>query len=117
MTQPVVRTEEDATAREALEKMSREGIGSLVVTRDGCDVGMITERDIIGHIITEGDLRVIHVKHLMSTPLITVDQCATGEDALRTMVKHGIRRLPITDKGVIVGIFTTSDVTKLVPSE
>jgi predicted transcriptional regulator len=115
MTQPVVRIGENSTAREATEKMSIEHIGSLVVTRDGNDVGMITERDIIAQIITQGDLQAIQVKDLMSTPLITVDKSTTGEDALRIMVQHGVRRLLITDQAKIVGIFTTSDVTKLVP--
>jgi CBS domain-containing protein len=117
MTQPVARIEENATAWEATQKMSREHIGSLVVTRNGADVGMITLQDITGRLITQGDLRMLHVKRLMSTPLITVDKNTSGEDALQTMVRHSVRRLPITDKGMIVGIFTTSDVTKLVPSE
>ena len=51
----------------------------------------------------------------MSSPLVTVDEKTTGEDALRIMVKNDVRRLLITDNGEIVGIFTTSDITKLVP--
>jgi CBS domain-containing protein len=42
-----------------------------------------------------------------------VDQSTTGEDAIRKMAEEGVRRLLVTDKGDIVGIFTTSDVTKL----
>ena len=50
----------------------------------------------------------------MSTSLVTVDKDMDTEDAVRTMVKSKVRRLFITDKGKIVGIFTTSDVIKLV---
>jgi predicted transcriptional regulator len=51
----------------------------------------------------------------MSTPLITADMQITGEDALRMMVNNNVGRLLITDNEEIVGIFSTSDMTKLVP--
>ena len=116
MTQPVFRIDENSTVLEATEKMGNKHIGSLVITKYGDDVGILTKRDIINQIITEGNLALTKVKDIMSTPIITIDKSTTGEDALRTMVKHGIRRLLITDKELIVGIFTTSDVTKLVAS-
>lgn len=50
----------------------------------------------------------------MSSSIVTVDKKTSGEEALRTMVKNDVRRLLITDNEEIVGIFTTSDVTKLV---
>jgi len=51
----------------------------------------------------------------VDTPLVTVDTNTTAEDALRTMVNNNVGRLLITENGEHVGIFTTSDVTKLVP--
>lgn len=114
MTQPVLRIDEDSTVQEAAELMGKERIGTLLVTKQGVDVGIITERDILSKVIAKkGDLEETIVKDVMSTPLITVDKDTTGEDALRTMVENRVRRLPITDKEEIVGIFTTSDVTKL----
>lgn len=116
MTQPVMKIDEDATIQEVVEVMDRARIGSLLVTRTGKDVGIVTERDIISKVILrKGILEKVKVKDIMSTPLVTIDTNTAGEDALRIMVKHGVRRLPITDRGEIVGIFTTSNVTKLVP--
>jgi len=114
MTQPVLRIDEDSTAQEAAEVMGREHVGALLVTQRGEDVGIITERDIISKIISRRcDLEETKVKDIMSKPLVTVDRDITGEDAIRTMVENDVRRLPVTDKGRIIGIFTTSDVTKL----
>jgi CBS domain-containing protein len=94
--------------------MGKERVGSLLVTRRGEDVGIITERDIISKVLAQKrPLQTVHVKEIMSTPLVTADVNTTGEDALRIMVTKGVRRLPITDHEKIVGIFTTSDVTKL----
>lgn len=114
MTEPVIRIDENSTCQEATEMMGKQRIGSLLVTRRGEDIGIITERDIISKVIAEkGNLEIVKVKDVMSTPLILVNMKTTGEDALRIMAKNGVRRLPIMDKEKIVGIFTTSDITKL----
>ncbi len=115
MTQPVLRIDEASTAQQAAEVMGRERVGALLMTRRGEDVGIITERDIISKIIaTKGRLDETPVTAVMSKPLVTVDRDTAGEDAIRTMVDNDVRRLPVTDEGRIVGMFTTSDVTKLV---
>jgi CBS domain-containing protein len=115
MTQPVIHIDEDATIQEAVEIMGKQSFGTLLVTRDGEDVGIITAGDIISKVVAKKkDLETIKVKALMSSPIVSVDKKTTGEDALRTMVKDGVRRLLVTDNDEIIGIFTTSDVTKLV---
>jgi len=116
MTQPVMQIDEDSTIQEAVEIMGKESFGTLLVTREGKAVGIITAGDIISKIVAKKkELETITVKEIMSSPLVTIDKKMTGEDALRTMVKNDVRRLLITDNEEIVGIFTTSDITKLVP--
>ena len=117
MTRPVMRIDEDSTIQEAVEIMGKESFGTLLATRDGKDVGILTAGDIISKVVAKkDDLETIKVKEIMSSPLVTVDKKTTAEDALITMVKNDVRRLLITDNEEIVGIFTTSDVTKLVPA-
>jgi predicted transcriptional regulator len=116
MTHPVMRIDEDSTIQEAVEIMGKESFGTLLVTREGKDVGIITAGDIISKIVAKKkEVETITVKEIMSSPLVTIDKQMTGEDALRTMVNNDVRRLLITDNEEIVGIFTTSDITKLVP--
>ena len=118
MTQPVMRIYEDSTIQEAVEIMGKESFGTLLVTRDGKDVGIITAGDIISKVVAKKkDLETIKVKEIMSSPLVTADKKTTGENALRMMVKNDVRRLLITDNEEIIGIFTTSDITKLVPQD
>jgi len=114
MAEPVIAIDENSSAQEAAETMGKEHIGSLLVTRRGTNVGIVTERDIMSNVIAvKGNLEEVKVKAIMSTPLVTIDKDADAEDAIKTMVKRKVRRLLVTDKGKIVGIFTTSDVTKL----
>jgi predicted transcriptional regulator len=114
MTQPVLEIDENSTAQESGEAMGKAHVGALLVTRKEENVGIITERDILSKIIAvKGDLEKTKVKDVMSMPLVTVDKDMDAEDAIRKMIKNKVRRLLITDKGKIVGVFTTSDVTKL----
>ena len=114
MTQPVLEIDENSTAQKSGEMMGKAHVGSLLVTRKQENVGIITERDILSKIIAvKGDLETTIVKDVMSMSLVTVDKDMDAEDALRKMNKNKVRRLFITDKGKIVGVFTTSDITKL----
>jgi CBS domain-containing protein len=114
MSQPVLRIDSESTVQKAAELMGRERVGALLVTTQGEVAGILTERDIISKIIaTQGSLGETRVKDVMSKPLVTVNKNTSGEDAIRTMAENDVRRLPVTDNGRIIGIFTTSDVTKL----
>ena len=113
MTQPVVEIDEDSSILDAAKKMSEAQIGSLIVTRNGKGIGIITEKDIISKVVAmEGDSKSIKVKSVMSTPLLTVEKDVDGKDAIKEMAKHNVNRLPIVDNGEIVGIFSTADIIK-----
>ena len=102
MSQPVTRIKEGSTIQEAVEI-------------NGQDIGIITAGDIISKVVAEKkNLESINVKEIMASPIVVADKRITGEEALRTMVKYDVRRLLITNNEEIVGIFTTSDITKLV---
>jgi CBS domain-containing protein len=116
MTQPVIRIDEDSSIQEAVEIMGEKNLGTLLVMRGGKDIGVITAGDIISRVVAKKlDLDNVKVKEITSSPIVTVDEKTTGEEALRTMVEKDVGRLLITDDEDIVGIFTTSDITKLVP--
>ena len=45
----------------------------------------------------------------MSAPPITVARSATTQEAMTTMLKHGIRRLLVVDEKKLVGIISERD--------
>jgi len=115
MTQPVLRIDEDSTIQKAMGIMSKERVGALLVTREGKDVGIVTEKDIISKIVArKDDWAEAGVKDFMSIAIVTADKDMDVEDAVKIMVENGVRRVLVTDKREIVGIFSTGDVTKLV---
>ncbi len=115
MSKPVVMIEEDRTVAEAAKLMGERRIGSLIVTRDGEPIGIVTERDVLTKAIAcDLDICKVKVKDIMSSPLIVVKPDITVEDAIKVMAAKGIRRLPVEEEGEIIGIFTAADLVRLV---
>jgi CBS domain-containing protein len=118
MTRTPVTIGPDAPVRKALQVMIRKDIGSLVVVKRGKPIGIITERD-----VTRRSLRPARagkkaydmpVTSLMSRPLTTVLPSTPVWDAFEKMVTRKIRRLPVVQKGRLVGIVTERDLFKWV---
>lgn len=105
-----------ASLADAAARMRDAHVGDLVVTeqRDGATVpvGVVTDRDLVVEVLAAGvDPTELRVGDVMSTEVITVRKDNGLELALRTMHRHGLRRLPVIDaQGALVGIFTLDDV-------
>ena len=93
------------------ETMMKNQIGSLVVVEgSGEVVGIATERDIIEDVILLGkDPEESKVKDIMTKDLIAVNPDITLEEAAEVMVNKKIKKLPVIDKGRLVGIITATD--------
>ena len=101
---------------EAATRLRDEGIGSLVVERNGECVGIVTESDIVAVTAAEGDTRKLTVEDVMATALVTVGPDADLEVAVERLRTHGIKKLPVVDDGELVGIVTTTDISRYVPN-
>ncbi len=87
--------------------MADHGIGSCIVCEGGKPVGIITEQDISRKVVAVGlSPASVPVSVVMASPLITVDLMATAGEAAEIMVRHHIRRLPVTRNGEVAGIVT-----------
>jgi CBS domain-containing protein len=114
MEEVVYTIDEDSTVRTAAEKMGKKRIGSLIVKKEDEIKGIITERDIMSRVIAQKrSLDNVKVKEVMSTPIVKVNKDIEGEEVLKTMSEKGVGRVLVTDENKIVGIFSTSDITKL----
>lgn len=52
----------------------------------------------------------VRVSEVMSTPLITIGADKLVEDAAAMMVKHRVRRLPVVEDQMVIGIVTVRDI-------
>ena len=111
-----VRT--DDSVWDAVVKMNKFRIGSVIVTNNGRPVGIITERNILERIVEPRlDPSSVKAKDIMSAPLITVDLNAAVEEAAQIMARKGIKKLPVVDGGRVVGVVSTSDIVRTSPTQ
>lgn len=101
----------EATVAHAAELMCRNEVGSCIVLENNIPTGIITEQDINCKVVAK-DLKPgsVHIKSVMSTPLITIEAEKTVGDAAHMMVKNKVRRLPVMENSSVVGIVTVRDI-------
>ena len=99
-----------------ISNLMKEGkVGSIIIIDQNTDpVGIITERDIVRRLISDGkDPTITKAADIMSKPLRTVEEDTHLYDVAKKMVKHKIRRLPVVnDNNTLVGIVTVTDIIK-----
>ena len=103
------------SVKKAAILMREKGIGNCIVV-DNKPIGIITESDILKKVVAE-DLKAskITVGEIMSTPIIVIDPYVSIEEATKTMGKCNIRRLPVVEKGELIGIITQKDISRISP--
>lgn len=109
-----VTLDENTLVAEAAKALYAQERCTIVVTHlnagtgERNPVGIITERDIIFRVVAQnrGPFKVT-LKDIMSTPIITIDADKSVEEAMETLNKHKINRLPVVHDSSIVGIVTT----------
>jgi CBS domain-containing protein len=104
----------EATVYGALEKMSEEGIGALIVMKGGAIVGLLSERDYARKIILKGrSSKETKVEEIMISPPLTISPGCSVDEAMRIMTEHRVRHLPVVDgAGSVLGIVSIGDVVK-----
>jgi CBS domain-containing protein len=91
-------------------KVAGKGIGSVVITKKGRAVGIVTERDFIEKIAVRGlDVRKVRVRNIMSSPIISCSPETTISEAAGIMGKRGIRHLLVMEGNKLVGIIAAYD--------
>ena len=110
------------TVRVAARRMAEHEVGTLVVVEsDGVTrpIGIVTDRDIAIRCVGGGlDPDNTPVSKMMTSPVATVEEHSSVEDAVSRMAVTSARRLVVTgDEGELVGILSLDDVIGLITDE
>jgi CBS domain-containing protein len=114
MTARVITVDISERVEEALRLMIKFDVGSVIVTDKQKPVGIITERDITRASLRGDSLLKIPVRGLMSKPVQSVSPDTEVWKAFETMLKLGVRRLPVVEDEKLVGMVTEKDLTRWV---
>jgi CBS domain-containing protein len=113
MTKDVMTIESSAPTKEAAELMDKHGIGCLIVVNEGKPVGIVTERDMLKRVLLQfRDPRIARVGDIMSTPLIASSPETELREAMKLMNKRRIKKLPVVEDGIVIGLLTLTDVVR-----
>jgi signal-transduction protein with cAMP-binding, CBS, and nucleotidyltransferase domain len=116
MTNKPVTANSELSATDCAKLMRKYHVGSLLVKEDRKIVGIITEHDFVTKIVAKGlNSEDILVRDLMETNLIKIAPEKDIYDAMVIMRDNDIRRLPVEEKGNIVGYLTMKDIVKIEP--
>ena len=109
----VLTVEVDTLVRDAVAILAERRIGALPVVRGQAVAGIMSERDVIYCLRSDGAAVLDWpVERIMTAPAITVERDQQVLGALSLMTKRRIRHLPIVEGGRIIGIVSIGDLVK-----
>ncbi|PCJ58907.1 MAG: histidine kinase [Rhodospirillaceae bacterium] len=105
----------DTPLTEAIQLLSKNNIGALVVSEDGFSVaGILSERDIIRGLAKSGAAFLEQpVRTLMTSAVKTCSPQDTTMNLLARMTEQRIRHMPVVEDDHLAGIVSIGDVVKL----
>jgi CBS domain-containing protein len=108
---PPVTCALDVSAVDVAQRLSREGVGSVIVLGSAGDpIGIVTDRDLRRKIVAEGrDPATTPVGTIMSAPLVTLRPAAFAFEAVLEMTRHRVRHIVVVEDGRLVGVVSSRD--------
>lgn len=116
MSKPVVTARPGERVRVLAKRMNLHRIGCVVVVDRGRVVGVATERDLLRMIAKGVSADEATAEQVMTRPAVCGGLDEEIPDAIRQLVLHGIKKLPVLDDGKLVGIVTFTDFAQLAPA-
>jgi signal-transduction protein with cAMP-binding, CBS, and nucleotidyltransferase domain len=116
MTRSIISISVNKSVMEAASVMTVEGLSSVLLKSENKIVGIITDHDIISRVVALGlNPKEVMTGEVMSTPLTSISEEASIEEAAERMRENKMRRLVVTNKVDIVGIIAESDIIRVAP--
>ena len=98
------------TVRDALERMSREGVRTIAVVDDARrPVGVFTLTDLMERVVLPGVPLTTPVAEVMTAEPVLVDELSTAQEGLALMASRGFHQLLVMRGGELAGIVTERD--------
>mgnify|MGYP003582538484 FL=1 len=99
----------------ALETMSEQDIGSLVIMEHGELAGMLTFREIIRHLhANKGVTGTNTIRSIMDDAPVSVTPNTSAEEVQRLMLDKHARYMPVMDGPVLQGVISFYDMAQAI---
>jgi CBS domain-containing protein len=99
--------EATASAQEAGRLLERPEVRAVLVCDSGRLVGVVTRKTLVREVVAAGlDPRTTPVGGLAEAPYFVLDADVPLEQAYRTLEERDLERVPVTEGGRLVGVFS-----------
>ena len=102
----------ETTIIDCLKLMNEKQIGSVLVMKDDCVVGIFSERDYAWRGILKGNDANTPVEKVMTEKVYYVKPEQSAETCMAQMSDKHIRHLPVLQEDKVVGVISIGDVVK-----
>lgn len=107
----------DTNMRAVVDMMLEFDISSVVIVQNNRPVGIVTHKDVLLKLVkTNLNPIAVTVGQVMSTPVTTIDENASLEEAARLMTRKGVKKLPVVRDDKLVGVVTSMDLVRELPN-
>src|SRR3954468_21095741 len=107
----IVSVGADTLVRDAVALLAEKRIGAMPVIEGDRVVGIVSERDVIYCLKSDGAAMLDWPgSRIMTAPAITIERTVSALAALSQMTRRRIRHLPVVEDGKLAGIVSIGDV-------
>jgi len=109
----VVTCAPETSVKEAAGSLAEHRIGAVVVTKDGRIEGILSERDIVAAVASQGAGALDRsVTAFMTRRVVTCRLTHSTDELMEMMTTERFRHLPVEEDGQLIGIISIGDVVK-----
>ena len=102
----------------AIERMSENNIGVLLVLENEKLVGILSERDYARKVVLKGkSSKNTLIREIMTPNVLCVSPETTVDECLALLTESRVRHLPVMDGGKLMGIVSIGDLVKQIISD
>ena len=113
MSPDVRSVHREASIKEAGRLLQKWKVGSLLVDDGSRYIGIITDTDLSRKAVAKGlDPNTTTVTMCMTKAVVTIEDSEALSEAANLMKKSGIRHLPVTEDGTIIGVLSVADLLR-----
>ena len=115
MTPEVVGAPLGVTIHEAARIMKEQDVGSLLIMDENYPAGIVTETDFLYKVVYDKMDLETPIDEIMVSPVMMIHVDEALENAGSVMNEKGIRRLVVTDGETVIGVLSSTDISRFSP--
>jgi CBS domain-containing protein len=107
MVREPVMLDGSASAQSAGEKLADPDVRAVLVCEEGRLTGVVTRKTLVREVVARGlDPRSTQLRAIAEPPIFTLEATTPLEEAFRTLEERDLERVPVVEKGRLVGVLS-----------